>query len=94
MLVAVLILVTQRREDQLAERRGQLTLELAILADKKNAKIIALLEELRHDHPEVSNRHDPVSQEMATPVDVPTVLAALDERASPTAAPAEEPDSG
>ena len=94
LLVAVLILVTQRREDQLAERRGQLTLELAILADKKSAKIIALLEELRHDHPEVSDRLDRVSAEMAKPVDVPTVLAAIDERAGGAAMPVEQLDSG
>jgi len=93
LLVAGVILVTQRREDQLAERRGQLTLELAILADKKSAKIIALLEELRRDHPQVSDRLDPVSAEMATPTDVPTVLAAIDERSGITT-PAEQPDSG
>jgi uncharacterized membrane protein len=94
LLVAVLILVTQRREDQLADRRGQLTLELAILADKKSAKIIALLEELRRDHPQVSNRPDPVSAEMATPTDVPTVLAAIDERAGAPGAPSEDADGG
>jgi uncharacterized membrane protein len=94
LLVAVLILVTQRREEQLAERRGQLTLQLAILADKKSAKIIALLEELRRDHPQVSDRLDPVSAEMATPTDVPTVLAAIDERAGGAATPLEQPDSG
>ena len=94
LLVAVLILVTQRREDQLAERRGQLTLELAILADKKSAKIIALLEELRRDHPQVSNRLDPVSAEMATPTDVPSILAAIDERAGAATAPGDQPDSG
>lgn len=93
LLVAVLILVTQRHQDQLAERRGQLTLELAILADKKNAKIIALLEELRRDHPQVSDRLDPVSADMATPTDVPTVLAAIDERAGGAAA-IDQPDDG
>lgn len=93
LLVALLILVTQRHEDQLAERRGRLTLELAILADKKSAKIIALLEELRRDHPQVSNRLDPVSAEMATPTDVPSVLAAIDERADEAATPGDPPDS-
>jgi uncharacterized membrane protein len=94
LLVSLLILVTQRHEDQLAERRGQLTLQLAILADKKSAKIIALLEELRRDHPQVSNRPDPVSTEMATPTDVPSVLAAIDERAGGAVAPGDQPNSG
>jgi uncharacterized membrane protein len=86
LLVAVLILVTQRREDQLAERRSQLTLHLAILADKKSAKIIALLEELRRDQPNVSDRYDPESEEMATPTDVPLAMAVIDEKASAAAA--------
>jgi uncharacterized membrane protein len=81
LLVAMLILVTQRRQDKLSERRAQLTLELAVLADRKNAKIIALLEELRRDHPDVRDRQDTESDEMAKPADPRTVLAALDERA-------------
>jgi uncharacterized membrane protein len=82
LLVSVLILVTQRHEDQLAERRSQLTLELAILADKRSAKLIALLEELRRDQPNVSDRHDSQSQEMATPTDVQTVVEAIDKWAA------------
>jgi uncharacterized membrane protein len=80
LLVAMLILVTQRRQDKLADRRAQLTLELAMLADRKSAKIIALLEELRRDHPDLENRADTESAEMATPSDPEAVLAALDER--------------
>jgi uncharacterized membrane protein len=86
LVVAMLILVTQRRQDKLSERRAQLTLELAILADRKNAKIIALLEELRRDHPDVPDRVDAESAEMATPADPQSVLAAIDERTAPPAA--------
>ncbi len=84
LLVSVLILVTQRREDELAERQSRLILELALLSDKKSAKIIALLEELRRDHPDLADRIDEESNEMATPVDPKTVLAAIDERATPS----------
>ena len=80
LIVSVLILVTQRRANQLDERRAQLTLELAMLADKKSAKIIALLEEIRRDSPHLANRSDAESEEMATPADPKAVLAALDER--------------
>jgi uncharacterized membrane protein len=83
LLVSILILVTQRREDQLAERQSQLILQLALLSDKKSAKIIALLEELRRDQPDVADRIDEESNEMATPADPRSVLAAIDERASP-----------
>jgi uncharacterized membrane protein len=83
LLVSMLILATQRREDQLGDRRAKLTLELAILADRKNAKIIALLEELRRDHPGVVDRIDPESADMARPTDPHAVLAAIEERAQP-----------
>lgn len=94
LLVALLILVTQRREDQLAERRSQLTLELALLADKRSAKIIALLEELRRDHPDLADRLDAESEEMAAPTDPHQVIAAIDARAAPSRAdkPERTPD--
>ncbi len=78
LLVSVLILVTQRREDQLADRRAQLTLELALLADKKNAKIIQLLEELRRDQPDVADRVDTESDDMAKPTDTQAVAASIE----------------
>jgi uncharacterized membrane protein len=87
LLIAMLILVTQRRQDLLSERRAQLTLELAILADRKTAKLIALMEELRHDHPDLQDRDDDETREMAKPADPETVLAAIDERAGGPASP-------
>ena len=83
LLVAMLILATPRREDQLSDRRAKLTLELAILSDRKSAKIIELLEELRRDHPHLADRVDPESVEMARPTDPVVVLAAIDELAKP-----------
>ena len=82
LVVAVLILVTQRREDQLADRRAQLTLELALLADKKSAKIIALLEELRRDHPDVADRVDRESDAMAKPADPDVMAASIEAKSS------------
>jgi uncharacterized membrane protein len=81
LLVALLILVTQRRQNQLSERRAQLSLELAIVADRKTAKLIALMEEFRRDHPDLADRDDAESREMAKPTDAETILAAIDERA-------------
>ena len=75
--VTVLILTTQRREDELGEYREQLTLELAILSEQKSAKIIALLEEIRRDSPALANRADDEAAAMATPADPETVLDAL-----------------
>jgi uncharacterized membrane protein len=43
--VVVLILATQRREDQLAQHREHLILQLALLGEQKTAKVIDLLGE-------------------------------------------------
>jgi len=77
--VAILILVTQRREEALAERRDRLILEFVILSDKKAAKIIALLEEMRRDAPNLHDRVDTQSDDMAVPTDVQEVVAAIDQ---------------
>jgi uncharacterized membrane protein len=75
--MTVLILSTQRRDDELARHREQLTLELAILGDKKAAKIIELLEELRRDHPSIEDRVDHQAHAMSTPADPQAVLDAI-----------------
>ena len=77
--VTLLILTTQRREDQLAGYREQLTLELAILGEQKSAKIIQLLEEMRRDSPSLKNRIDEEALAMAIPADPQAVLDAIKE---------------
>ena len=67
--ITALILISQRRDDQLAEHREQMTLELAILSEQKLAKVIQLLEESRRDNPLLDNRVDASAEAMATPVD-------------------------
>jgi uncharacterized membrane protein len=66
---------TQRRENEFACHHEQLTLELAILSEQKSAKIIALLEELRQDHPEIRNRVDNEAAAMSAPADHHSVQA-------------------
>jgi len=77
-LMGALILTSQRRADRLAARRDQLNLELTILADQKTAKIVALLEELRFDSPNVRDRADRVAQAMSSPAEPKTVLEAFE----------------
>lgn len=77
--MTVLILTTQRREDEMAGHREQLTLELAILSEQKSAKIIALLEELRRDNPMIHDRHDAEAEALSTPADPNSVLEAIKE---------------
>ena len=77
--VVVLVLATQRRADQLAQRRDQLTLELAILGEQKATKVIQLLEEARRDNPLIRDRVDQEAEEMARPADPQTVLGKIEE---------------
>jgi uncharacterized membrane protein len=77
LLMVALILASQRREDQLADHRDQLILELSISNDQKIAKIIGLLEESRRDNPAISNRVDEQAAAMSTPSDPDAVLEAI-----------------
>jgi uncharacterized membrane protein len=77
--LVVIILTTQRRDDLLARHRELLTLELAIQAEQKSAKAIALLEELRRDSPHVHDRVDRQADQMAWPVDPHMVIDAINE---------------
>lgn len=77
--LTILVLSTQRRLDRLAEERAQLTLQVALVNEQKIAKVIALLEELRSDHPEIVDRHDAQAAAMAEPTNPQSVLDALRE---------------
>lgn len=68
-LVALLILTTQCHEEELAEKRAHLTLQIAVLSEKKIAKVIELLEEQRRDNPLLPSRIDPEAETMAAPTD-------------------------
>jgi uncharacterized membrane protein len=81
--MTVFILTTQRREDKLAGLRDQLTLELSILSEQKSAKIIGLLEELRRDATNISDRADQHAEALATPADPDAVLDALKDTQEP-----------
>lgn len=77
--MVVLILATQRNEEELAQHRELLNLELAILTEQKTAKVIELLEEVRRDNPLIHNRVDREAQAMARPADPQSVLEAIKE---------------
>ena len=64
-----MIVTTQRRAGKLSERREQMTLELTLLTEQKTAKIIALIEEMRRDSPQLHNRIDQEARDMSAPAD-------------------------
>ena len=79
LFMVVLILATQRQEDQLGRRRELLILELAILSEQKTAKVIELLEEVRRDNPLIQDRVDKEAEAMAQPADPKSVLEVIQE---------------
>jgi uncharacterized membrane protein len=76
-VMGILILSTQRRADQLAELREQMTLELASVTERKVAKIIELIEELRRDSPSLKNRTDHEARQMSVRTSPGEVLIAI-----------------
>jgi uncharacterized membrane protein len=51
--------------------------QLALLAEQRTAKLIALLEALRKDDPAIPDRIDAEAQAMAEPADTEAVLDAM-----------------
>ena len=64
LLISTGVLIYQTRQDKLAEERSHLALQLNLLTEQKIAKLIALVEELRIDLPNVQNRLDIEAEEM------------------------------
>jgi uncharacterized membrane protein len=80
LLMTTTILITQNRQTHQAEQRGQLELQVNLLAEQKIAKLIGLLEELRRDLPTVRDRVDKMADAMTEPVDPHAVMSALEDK--------------
>lgn len=78
-LVGTAVLTTQTRLNKEGERRAHLEFQVNLLAEQRTAKIVALLEELRRDLPNVHNRVDAVADALQDAVDPKAVLTMLEE---------------
>jgi len=76
LLMTVLILATENRQNELSERRAQLTLHMVLVVEQKLSKAIELLERQREEHGE---RRDPQAEAMTKPTEVQYAIDALDE---------------
>jgi len=74
------VLIKQTRQEQLAEQRAQLSLQMNLLSEQKIAKLIALLEELRRDLPTVKDRVDPEAEVLKQATDPHMVVNTLERR--------------
>jgi uncharacterized membrane protein len=80
LLMTILILTTENRMSEIDEARSRLHLQISMLAERKAAKIVQLLEELRYDMPSVPNREDPEAAEMTLATNPHEVAEQLERR--------------
>ena len=84
LMTSLVVLIGQNREAILEGQRAHLDLQLNLLAEQKITKLIALLEELRRDLPNVNNRHDQVAEGMQQHADPEAILGALSDQVNNT----------
>jgi uncharacterized membrane protein len=80
LLMTILILTTENRMSETEEQRSRLHLQISMLSERKAAKMIQLIEELRYDMPLVRNREDREAEEMTLPTDPHEVADQLEKR--------------
>jgi uncharacterized membrane protein len=78
-IISSTVLIRQNRMSRLADHHAHLDLQVNLLTEEKSSKIIALLEELRRDLPNVSDKPDREADEMAKPADAKAVLSAIEQ---------------
>ncbi|MDQ6643310.1 MAG: DUF1003 domain-containing protein [Chloroflexota bacterium] len=79
LLMTTIVLITQQRQNRVTELRRQLDLQVNLLVEQKVTKLIALVEELRRDIPDVQDRHDPEVEALMEPVNPHEVVTTLNQ---------------
>lgn len=79
LLMTTVVLITQNRQNKLAEERRHLDIQVNLLVERKVSKVIDLLEQLRHDLPSVENRHDPQAEAMKENADPHALITSLNQ---------------
>ncbi|HEY3359703.1 MAG TPA: DUF1003 domain-containing protein [Polyangia bacterium] len=92
LLTATMVLITQNRQAKVFERRMHLDLQVNLATEQKTAKLIALMEELRRDLPNVRDRRDSEAEVMQHAAEPLRVIAALEEQTLEAAREALEPE--
>jgi uncharacterized membrane protein len=78
LLISTTVLIRQNRMSVLAAHNAHLDLQVSLLAFSSASKIIAMLEELRRDSPDVPDKVDEEADELAQSADTNTVLEAIE----------------
>jgi uncharacterized membrane protein len=77
-IISTTVLIRQNRMSRLADHHAHLDLQVNLLTEEKSSKIIALLEELRHDMPNVRDKPDSEADALARHADAKAVLSAIE----------------
>jgi uncharacterized membrane protein len=77
-VISTTVLIRQNRMSRLADHHAHLDLQVNLLTEEKSSKIIALLEELRRDMPNVRNKTDREAEELSRHADAGAVLSAIE----------------
>jgi uncharacterized membrane protein len=83
LIMTILIVSTQQRDDVIGDERDRLSLQLALLSEQKLTKLIGLLEDLRRDDPHIADRQDEQAAEMAVPTDSLAMSEAIKRKIKP-----------
>jgi uncharacterized membrane protein len=73
------ILIAQNRQTRIEQQHVHIALQVTLMTERKVAKIISLIEELRHDLPMVRDRDDPQAASYSKKTDTLQVLTAIEE---------------
>lgn len=90
LFISTAVLIYQTRQEELSEQRSHLMLQLNLITEQKIAKLISLVEELRTDLPNVSNRHDLEAEIMQQAIDPQAILEVIQQSSAPSASLATE----
>lgn len=77
LLISTGVLIYQNRREKLSAERSHLILQINLLTEQKITKLIALVEELRTDLPNVKNRSDFEAEIMQKAADPQAILGIL-----------------
>jgi uncharacterized membrane protein len=83
-VISTAVLIRQNRMSALADHHAHLDLQVNLLAEEKNSKIIQMLEELRRDLPNVRNKVDHEAAELGRPTDTGAILSIIKEETEGT----------
>ncbi len=77
LVISTGVLIYQTREEEASEERAHLALQLNLITEQKIAKLIALVEELRADSPNIRDRLDLEAEAMQQTTDPQVVIEIL-----------------